>query len=281
MRGLKHQGAEVVQPGEAKAKGEPKAATATWRGVTKVMETNPSQKGAAATSCGLGRPHWTLGNYLPAGGWCSSGTDHPGCLWVLPPEELTGFGWTKLTWHGIGWCPTILLRAEKSSAPLLWTSGVIIPPSSSILLLAPSPVLLHIWTAAEMCLLSSYCSYWAGKIDAEGVWHWFNSRFSLNKKKKANLFFLSALERLETCQVFFGDTRFAFRKLRSSGSWHTGICVCVWFAWSCCSKFLNMEELEKCISFFFFFNRHSYTNLKIVNWGKVSITEHDVKKIHR
>lgn len=29
---------------------------------------------------------------------------------------------------------------------------------------------------------------------------------------------------------------------------------------------------------FFFFNRHSYTNLKIVNWSKVSITEPDVKK---
>lgn len=28
----------------------------------------------------------------------------------------------------------------------------------------------------------------------------------------------------------------------------------------------------------FFFNRHSYTNLKIVNWSKVSITEPDVKK---
>lgn len=29
---------------------------------------------------------------------------------------------------------------------------------------------------------------------------------------------------------------------------------------------------------FFFFNRHSYTNLKTVNWSKVSITEPDVKK---
>lgn len=29
---------------------------------------------------------------------------------------------------------------------------------------------------------------------------------------------------------------------------------------------------------FVFFNRYSYTNLKIVNWSKVSIAEPDVKK---
>jgi len=28
----------------------------------------------------------------------------------------------------------------------------------------------------------------------------------------------------------------------------------------------------------FFFNRHFYPNLKIVNWSKVSITEPDVRK---
>lgn len=74
----------------------------------------------------------------------------------------------------------------------------------------------------------------------------------------------------------FCDIRFAFRKLRYSGRWHTWICVRVWFTQSCCSKFSNMEQ-PGCFCFCFF-NRHSYTNLKIVNWSKVSIADPDVKK---
>lgn len=94
---------------------------------------------------------------------------------------------------------------------------------------------------------------------------------------KKNIYYIS-IGKVRNPPIFFCDIRFAFRKLRSSGSWHTGICVRVWFAWSCCSKFLNVEQLEKNAFLSFFSSRHSYTNLKIVNWGKVSITEPDVKK---
>lgn len=42
-----------------------------------MMEPNPPQQGAAATSCGFGGSRWTLGKALPPGGWSSTGATCP------------------------------------------------------------------------------------------------------------------------------------------------------------------------------------------------------------
>lgn len=113
-----------------------------------------------------------------------------------PCSGIYRFGWTKLTWHSTGCCPTMLLWAENCTAPLLWTPGVIIPLSPSILLLGLALCSFTSEHATEMLSVAALLLLFTQSRKNRcwgGVALQLIPGFHFKKKKeKANLLILSA-----------------------------------------------------------------------------------------